>query len=128
MATASHNAYEKDFGYIHKRSIKILKDNNDLLGSDFLIKKMDKTPDINYSIRFHLYPGISPVQTMGGGSILLQIEKNKSLIFSSSEEKIFIEKSIFLGRNKILNNFCITINGKTNNEDKTVNWQIKKSD
>ena len=89
---------------------------------------MDKTPDINYSIRFHLYPGIYPVQTMGGGSILLQIEKNKSLIFSSSEEKIFIEKSIFLGRNKILNNFCITINGKTNNEDKTVNWQIKKSD
>ena len=50
-------------------------------GQDFLIKKMDKTPDINYSIRFHLYPGISPVQTMGGGSILLQIEKNKSLIF-----------------------------------------------
>ena len=88
---------------------------------------MDKTPDINYSIRFHLYPGISPVQTMGGGSILLQIEKNKSLIFSSSEEKISIEKSIFLGRNKILNNSCITIYGKIDNEDKTINWEIKRN-
>ena len=127
MATASHNAYEKDFGYIHKRSIKILKDNNDLLGSDFLIKKMDKTPDINYSIRFHLYPGISPVQTMGGGSILLQIEKNKSLVFTSSEEKISIEKSIFLGRNKILNNFCITIYGNINNEEKKITWKIRKN-
>ena len=64
---------------------------------------------------------------MGGGSILLQIEKNKSLIFSSSEEKISIEKSIFLGRNKILNNFCITIHGKTNNEDNTEENKIKIS-
>ena len=127
MATASHNAYEKNFGYVHKRSIKILKNENDLSGSDLLIKKREKASDANYSIRFHLYPGISAVQTMGGSSILLQIEKNKSLIFSSSEEKISIEKSIFLGRNKILNNFCITIYGKTNNEDKTINWQIKKN-
>ncbi len=127
MATASHNAYEKNFGYVHKRSVKILKHKNDLSGSDLLIKKREKASDSNYSIRFHLYPGISAIQTMGGGSILLQIEKNKSLIFSSSEKNIFIEKSIFLGRNKILNNFCITIYGKTNNEDKTINWEIKKN-
>ena len=127
VATASHNAYEKDFGYIHKRSIKILKDNNDLSGSDLLIKKENVPSDVNYSIRFHLYPGISAVKTIGGNSIVLQIEKNKSLVFFSPEEKITIEKSIFLGRNKILNNFCITIYGKANNENKTINWQIKKN-
>ena len=126
MITASHNAYEKIFGYTHKRSIKILKDSNDLLGSDYLIKK-DKAANVNYSIRFHLYPGISAVQTMSGNSILLQVEKNKSLVFSTSEEKISIEKSIFLGRNQILNNFCITIYGKTNDEDKTINWKIIKN-
>ena len=127
MVTASHDAYEKNFGYIHKRSIKILKNNNDLSGSDYLIKKRDKASDANYSIRFHLYPGISAVQTMGGSSILLQIEKNKSLVFSSPEQKIFIEKSIFLGRNQILNNFCITIYGNISDEDKIINWQIKKN-
>ena len=127
LVTASHDAYEKNFGYIHKRSIKILKDKNDLFGTDSLIKKREKVSDINYSIRFHLYPGITAIQTMGGNNILLQIEKNKSLVFSSDEEKISIEKSIFLGRNKILNNFCITIYGKANNENKTINWQIKKN-
>jgi len=127
MVTASHNAYEKNFGYMHKRSIKILKDNNNLLGSDYLIKKRDRASEVNYSIRFHLYPGISAVQTMGGNSILLQIEKNKSLVFSSSEQKMSIEKSIFLGRNQILNNFCITIYGKINNESKNINWEIKKN-
>ena len=64
---------------------------------------------------------------MSGNSILLQVEKNKSLVFSTSEEKISIEKSIFLGRNQILNNFCITIYGKTNDEDKTINWKIIKN-
>ena len=34
-----------------------------------------------YSIRFHLYPGINAVQTMGKNSILIQIEKN-NLIFT----------------------------------------------
>ncbi len=127
MVEGSHDAYEKNFGYIHKRSIKVLKDSNDLLGYDHLIKKRNKTSDIIYSIRFHLYPGISAVQTMGGNSILLQIEKNKSLVFTSSEEKISIEKSIFLGRNKILNNFCITIYGNINNEEKKITWKIRKN-
>ena len=127
MATASHNAYEKSFGYIHKRSIKILKKNSDLFGTDYIIKKKNKASKVIYNIRFHLYPGITAVQTMGGNSILLQVEKNKSLIFSSSEQKISIEKSIFLGRNKILNNSCITIYGKIDNEDKTINWEIKRN-
>ena len=98
-----------------------------MFGSDYLIKKKDKTLNSNYNIRFHLYPGISATQTMGGNSIFLQIEKNKSLVFSSSEQKISIEKSIFLGRNQILNNFCITIYGKINSEDKTINWKIIKN-
>ena len=124
---ASHNAYEKKFGYIHKRSIKMSKNDGNLFGYDQLIKKKGETFNLNYSIRFHLYPGIAAIQTMGGNSILLQIEKNKSLIFSSSEQKISIEKSIFLGRNQILNNFCITIYGNINNEDKKISWELKKN-
>ena len=38
-------------------------------------------------IRFHLYPGISAIKTIGGDSILIQIKKNKSLVFSSQIKK-----------------------------------------
>ena len=127
MIAASHNAYEKKFGYIHKRSIEITKKNNELLGCDYLIKKADNASNTNYSIRFHLYPGITAVKTIGGSSILLQIKKNKSLVFTSSKENISIEKSIFLGRNQILNNFCITIYGNVSNEEKVINWEFRKS-
>ena len=90
----------------------------------FSIKKLFN----NYSIRFHLYPGISAVQTMGKNSILIQLEKNKSLLFTSSGENLILEKSIFLGRNQIINNFCMTISGSLNNsENKNIAWELKKN-
>ena len=64
---------------------------------------------------------------MGGNSILIKLNKNKSLIFSSKNELISVEKSIFLGGNKILNNLCISITGNLSNENKDINWEIKKN-
>ena len=56
-----------------------------------------------------------------------QIKKNKSLSFTSLEHKLSIEKSIFLGRNKILNNLCIAISGNVKNETQEINWELKKN-
>ena len=127
FSTASHDAYLKTFGYVHKRDLKLDKKNNLLSGTDFLILKKSGT-NINYSIRFHLYPGISAVKTIGGNSILIQFKKNRSLILESFNNKIDIEKSIFFGRNRIINNICINISGETKNKDKTINWVIKENE
>jgi len=127
--SAKHNAYEKNFNYLHKRLIKIDKKNSNLFGVDNLIStRNDRKLSNMYSIRFHLYPGINAVQTMGKNSILIQIEKNKSLIFTTNGENLILEKSIFLGRNQIVNNFCITISGSLkNNENRNINWELKKN-
>ena len=124
--TASHNGYEKKFGCIHKREISIEKQNGKLIGSDEIIKKKDGKP-LNYSLRFHLYPGLTAVKTMGGNSALIQISKNKSLIFTILDESILLEKSIFLGGNKILDNTCVTVSGNLVNKNKTIHWEIKKN-
>ncbi len=124
--SATHNAYLKNFGYLHKRTIKFLKKHNNIIGNDFLFKKKDKDSDVNFSIRFHLYPGVSAIETVSGKSILLQINK-KSWIFLSNNGNVQIEKSLFLGRNKILNNQCIVIYGTTKNEDANIQWELKKS-
>jgi len=127
--TAKHNAYENNFNYIHQRKITIDKKNSNLLGEDKLITAKENKKLLNiYSIRFHLYPGVTAVQTMGGNSILIQIEKNKSLIFTSTADNLILEKSIFLGRNQIINNFCITVTGSLNNsENKNIIWELKKN-
>ena len=126
--SATHNAYEDNFNYLHKRKIQINKQNGNLLGQDNLVpKNSQKKLDHTYSIRFHLYPGINAVQTIGKNSILVQTEKNKSLVFTANGGSLTLEKSIFLGRNKIINNFCITISGTIKvNENKKINWELKK--
>ena len=124
--SASHNGYEQNFGCIHKREIAVNKTTKNLVGFDELIKRKDGKP-ITYNIRFHLYPGLTAIKTMGGNSVLIQVSKNKSLLFTIENESIALEKSIFLGRNKILENTCVTVSGNLVNKDKTIHWEISKN-
>ena len=124
--SSSNNGYEKKFGCTHKREIYIDKVNNCLKGVDHIIKAKDGYP-IRYAFRFHINPELSAVKTMSGNSALIQISKNKSLIFTVKDESLEIEKSIFLGGKKILDNTCITISGNLVNKNKTFNWEIKKN-
>ncbi len=124
--SATHNAYLDRFGYLHKRTIKFFKKNNDIIGNDRLIKK-NTSSNVGFSIRFHLYPGINTVKTISGKSILLQINKNKSWIFSSENQNINVEKSLFMGGNKALNNQCIVIYGNTEDSDVDIEWKLKKA-
>jgi len=124
--SSSNNGYEKKFGCTHKREIYINKVNNCLKGVDHIIKAKDGYP-IRYAFRFHINPELSAVKTMSGNSALIQISKNKSLIFTVKDESLEIEKSIFLGGKKILDNTCVTISGNLVNKNKTFNWEIKKN-
>ena len=123
---AIHNGYEKEFGCLYKRKILIEKPKNNIKGFDEIIRNKDNKT-VNYCLRFHLYPGLTAVKTIGGSSVLIQLSKNKSLIFTIKDEKILLEKSIFLGNNKILNNTCVTVSGNLINKNKVVQWEIKKN-
>ena len=121
----SHNGYEKNFSCTHKREIYLDHKNNYLRGVDHILKKSDGIP-IRYIFRFYLNPELAAVKTMSGNSALIQISKNKSLLFRVNNESINIEKSIYLGGKKILDSTCITISGNLVNKNKSFNWEIKK--
>ena len=121
----SHNGYEKNFSCNHKREIYLDHKNNYLRGVDHILKKSDGIP-IRYIFRFYLNPELAAVKTMSGNSALIQISKNKSLLFRVNNESINIEKSIYLGGKKILDSTCITISGNLVNKNKSFNWEIKK--
>ena len=125
-ANALHDAFVNNYGYIHKRSIYIDKDNNNFIGTDELIPK-NNSAAFNFAIRFHLYPGLDAAKTIGGDSILIKVKKNQSLIFIAKDQSINVEKSIFLARNKILSNLCITIAGSLMGEKKTIDWEFRKN-
>ena len=69
---------------------------NKLKGKDHIFKKSDGVP-IRYMFRFHLNPKLTAIKNMSGNSALIQIQKNKSLIFTIKDENIEIEKGIYLG-------------------------------
>ncbi len=121
-----HNGYEKNFGTVHKREIYLDKSNNKIRGKDHIIKKSDGIP-IRYVFRFYLNPNLSAVKTISGNSALIQVSKNKSLIFTMENENLEITKSIFLGGKKILDNYCISIEGNLVNKNKSFVWEIKKN-
>ena len=123
--TILHNGYGKKYNCSHKREIYLDKKKNKLKGKDLIIKKSDGKP-IRYVFRFHLSPGLTAIKTMGGNSALIRISKNKSLIFTIEDETLELEKGIFFGGKKIIDNTCITIAGNLVNKNKSFNWEIKK--
>jgi len=70
---ASHNGYEKKFGYIHTRSIKILKKEDKIFGQDELKKTKNYLNSLIYFVRFHIYPDTKIVKTKAGNSILISL-------------------------------------------------------
>ena len=87
--SASNNGYENKFGCTHKREVYLDKENNYLKGTDHIFKSKDGYP-IRYAFRFHINPKLNVVKTMSGNSALIQISKNKSLIFSIKDENLEI--------------------------------------
>ena len=124
--SASNDGYEKEFGCTHKREIYIDKKNNYLNGTDHILKTKDGYP-IRYAFRFHINPKLNVIKTMSGNSALIQISKNKSLLFTINDENLEIEKSIFFGEKKIIDSICITISGNLVNKNKIFNWKIRKN-
>ena len=125
--SASHNGYEKIFGCIHKRSIKILKNEYKILGQDEIKKGLNYLRPLTYCARFHIYPNTKIVKTNAGNAILISLPNGEGWLLSSETNNLDIEKNIFLGnKNKIINNESVSISGKIDKEVIIINWKIEK--
>jgi len=125
--SASHNGYEKKFGYIHTRSIQISKKKDEILCIDELKKTKNYSGSLNYFIRFHIYPDTKVVKTIAGNSALISLSNGEGWSLQSDTNNLEIEKNIFLGnKNKIINNECIFISGIINKEILSIKWKIER--
>ena len=125
--SASHNGYEKKYGYIHKRSIKISKEDDKIFCIDELKKTKNNSNLLNYFIRFHIYPDTKIVKTMARNSVLISLSNGEGWSLFSETNNFEIEKNIFLGnKNKIINNECIFISGNIEKETVYIKWKIEK--
>ena len=125
--STSHNGYEKRFGCIHKRSIKILKKEDKIFGIDEIKKNKNYLKSLVYCIRFHIYPNTKIVKTNAGNAILISLPNGEGWLLNSKTNNFEIEKNIFLGnKNKIINSESVSISGKINEEINLIDWKIEK--
>ena len=125
--SASHNGYEKKFGYIHTRSIKISKNRDEIFCHDKLKKTKNYSGSLNYFIRFHVYPNTKIVKTMAGNSVLISLSNGEGWSLLSETNNLEIEKNIFLGnKNKIINNECVFISGIIDKQIFSIKWKIER--
>ena len=124
---ASHNGYEKKFGYIHTRSIKISKKEDKIFGQDELKKTKNYSNSLIYFIRFHIYPDTKIVKTKAGNSILISLSNGEGWLLRNKTKDFEIEKNIFLGnKNKIINNESVSISGNISEEIISIKWEIER--
>jgi len=124
---ASHNGYEKNFGYIHTRHIKILKKKDKIFGLDELKRNKNYKSSLIYFVRFHIYPNTKIVKTKAGNSILISLSNGEGWLLQSKTNNFKIEKNIFLGnKNKLINNESISISGVIKNELTSVEWDFER--
>ena len=125
--SASHNGYEKKFGYIHTRSIEISKKEDKIFGEDELKKTKNNLNPLVYFIRFHIYPGTKVVKTKAGNSILISLSNREGWLLHSETNNFEIEKNIFLGnKNKIIRNESISISGNLFEKLISIKWTIER--
>ena len=61
---------------------------------------------------------------------LLDLEgrpQKKSWMLISDSHDLEIEKGLFMGRNRLVNNDCVVIYGNTNQQDTCIKWELKRS-
>ena len=125
--SAAHNGYEKKFGYIHTRLIKISKKEDKIFGQDELKKTKNYLNPLFYFIRFHIYPDTKIVKTKAENSVLISLPNKEGWLLQSKTNNFSIEKNIFLGnKNKIINNEAVSISGNINEEIILIKWEIEK--
>jgi len=127
LISASHNGYEKNFGYIHTRSIKISKTKDKIFGYDKLKKTKKNYGLLHYFVRFHVYPDTKVVKTIAGNSVLISLPNGEGWSLRSETNNFEIEKNIFLGNKKgIINNESISISEKLNEENVLIKWMLER--
>lgn len=127
FVVATHNGYEKKFGYIHTRSIKISKNEDKIFGHDELRKTKKYLGLLNYFVRFHVYPDTKIVKTTAGNSILIGLSNGEGWSLLSKTSNFEIEKNIFFGnKSRIINNESISMSGEITGEIVSIKWMIER--
>ncbi len=123
--TAAHDGYIKNYSSIHVRSIEFYPEKMVFMGNDKIIKK-ETNNNYKFEIRFHLEPNIKLMKTQDNKSILIELD-DEGWKFTCDNYEINIDNGLYFGhKNSLVENQNIFISGISNNNEESIEWEIKR--
>lgn len=90
---ASHDGWFKPFGAIHRRSLYVAENGDDVRGED-AVEAPTPQP---YTLRFHLHPGVSASVQQDEEAVLLRLPSGSGWRFRADGARLSLEESVYLG-------------------------------
>ena len=120
----SHDGYQKKYNTIHEREIEIYPDQAIFIGTDKIIKKLNK--NYKFDIRFHVEPNVKLMKTQDNKTILIELD-DEGWKFNCENYEINIDNGLYFGnKNSYINNQNIFISGISNNQIEEIKWELRK--
>jgi uncharacterized heparinase superfamily protein len=122
---AAHDGYLKQYGIIHDREIEFYPEKIKFVGHDKIVFK-NNIKNLKFEIRFHLEPNTKIMKTQDNKSIFIDLD-GEGWKFNSDNNNMNIDNGLYFGRkDSFVDNQNIVISGMTNDENKTIKWEITK--
>lgn len=99
LLTTTHDAYARQLGVVHQRSLTLSTDGGRLDGEDTLLNASGSSsrnkPD-DYVLRFHLHPAVKASRLTDARGVMLVLPNRDVWTFEALNDKVDLEDSVFL--------------------------------
>ena len=100
LLRASHDGYARDFGLIHRRTVKLAAEGAIVEGEDSFTSPKGGAVGggaDDFAVRFHLHPSVKANRLTDGHGVMLTLPDRDVWTFNAYEDRVDLEESVFLG-------------------------------
>jgi len=122
LIEATHDGYREPFGMIHRRSLYLAADGEDVRGED----ELSGPGKHSFAVRFHLHPGVQASMLPADGGVLLRTPSGSGWRFRADAAKISLEESVYLGTGPSRRTQQIVLGGEAA-DGAPVKWRLSRA-
>jgi uncharacterized heparinase superfamily protein len=120
LIEASHDGYRQPFGIVHKRSLYVSGDGEDLRGEDTLSGRGSRV----FTARFHLHPGVQASVIQSGAAVLLKLPGGQGWQFRATGGTLRLDESVYCGDGEPRRTEQIVVLGRIDGGGAVVKWRF----
>ncbi|MDR3450808.1 MAG: heparinase II/III family protein [Alphaproteobacteria bacterium] len=122
----SHDGYRSQFGLMHHRILRLSGDGETLAGRDILQGAAGRGGGKEFTIRWHLHPGVQASLSQGGQTALLRTPSGGGWRLRVENGTLGLESSIYCGSATPRRTMQVKTSSLTNNGDTVTTWSLTR--